>query len=442
MPSIVTPFFAPVMPSFIQGTGTKLVEAHGLVESNEGLAAVLIKALKNLKENDFEVYEAHLKNFKALDEKNLAYKLLEKIPENDRPALQAGDEIIINASGIDYKSSTRKTTLYNFPKIEKEHETKLATKSVEVKAFKPNTETKFPMVEFDSDKAELKFSFSPQDLRQPKIQKAYYENFLADLKSAKEAGLSQKQVSEKLFGDSKLNRMFTYSDSYATDNVNNPLRQSDNTRWQQVAAYYTAFAPEAKVTEANILPFAGFTTQALPPKDKLNENHANALDIFYSTEVQNPKIHALQAGVVVAAGNDWQSGKGSGLGNRSGNGLIIFSPVFSKEDKYLGGIITHHYHLKDLISVDDPKKEIKVGDIVEAGDIIGHGGTTGSNAMNSAPHLHFAVHTVKNIDNEIKSQHLATNSADLFDLFIEGDKKTTLSKIFEKYTEAKEVAAQ
>ena len=113
-----------------------------------------------------------------------------------------------------------------------------------------------------------------------------------------------------------------------------------------------------------------------------------ALDIFVPRE--GVRVRAPVSGVVIAAGDDWEGGwararggfhyEGGGLSRRAGNGLILFDP----------GTGEYHYfaHLQRGVLV-------RTGDIVKAGDSLGHVGHTGNASQpGHGRHLHYAFKTV------------------------------------------------
>ena len=367
-------------------------------------------------------------NGKEASSLTIATRLHNSIPKGMRPELKAGDEIIVDQSGIHHKTPYGKTLLLSFNN--KDAETEITKRTESSPVLTPSTsKATSPLVVIDPGNKTLirKFSFSPQNLRDSQNQKASYEDFRKDLQAAKDVGLTREQVARELFGDGQLNRMFTYSDGFANEKlkgVEAELRKSDNIRWQQIAAYYSVFGYDTKLT-GECKPFEGFTTEekkCLPDETKLRENHTDALDIFYTKA--SPNVYAVQGGVVVAASDTW--GKpGGGLGEKSGNGVIIATPRFNQQGQYQGMAVTHYYHLEDLQIGENSVR--KVGDIVNHGDLLGHGGITGTNATTSLPHLHCAIHIVTPEAQETKAKHVTVDCKDLFDLF---DGQTTIGKIF------------
>lgn len=132
----------------------------------------------------------------------------------------------------------------------------------------------------------------------------------------------------------------------------------------------------------------------LTRRERLLNNFANpraggpheALDIFVARE--GGPVRTPVAGVVIAAGDDWDGGwvggrrgdlqyRGGGLSRRAGNGVIVFDPA---SDRY------HYFaHLQRGI-------EVGTGDVVRAGRVLGRVGHTGNASQpGHGRHLHFAV---------------------------------------------------
>lgn len=129
---------------------------------------------------------------------------------------------------------------------------------------------------------------------------------------------------------------------------------------------------------------------SLPPKSDLEYSHPFALDIFFD-EIETrgmvergPHIRSLEAGIVVAAADDWRGGAGAvawekgGLSPSSGNGVIVFSPGSGRYYSY--------FHFFEVA--------VRRGDAVREGDILGRGGNTGANARKPGHggHLHLEIY--------------------------------------------------
>jgi murein DD-endopeptidase MepM/ murein hydrolase activator NlpD len=162
-------------------------------------------------------------------------------------------------------------------------------------------------------------------------------------------------------------------------------RRALESRWRD---YFNALAADS------IRPTPGDSwTYPLSVRGRLLNNFANpraggpheALDIFVLHE--DVEVRTPISGVVVATGDDWQGGwsrakggfhyEGGGLSRRAGNGVMIFDPS--------GGGYVYFAHMQNGILV-------RTGDIVRAGEPLGHVGHTGNAAQpGHGKHLHFAA---------------------------------------------------
>lgn len=109
-----------------------------------------------------------------------------------------------------------------------------------------------------------------------------------------------------------------------------------------------------------------------------------ALDIFVPRE--GGLVRTPVSGVVVAMGDTWQGGwarakggfhyEGGGLSRRAGNGVMIFDPSS-------GGYVYFAHMMPGIL--------VHTGDVVPAGEALGHVGHTGNAAQpGHGRHLHFA----------------------------------------------------
>lgn len=128
----------------------------------------------------------------------------------------------------------------------------------------------------------------------------------------------------------------------------------------------------------------------LPTDRALSSSHRYALDLFFTkvtrsgVEEKGPVVRSIAAGIVVAAADDWEGTdrpsqyRGGGLSPKAGNGLIIYAP---HEGRYYA-----YFHLHDL--------KPGIGEVVEAGQALGHGGNSGVNARKKGhgEHLHIEIH--------------------------------------------------
>jgi murein DD-endopeptidase MepM/ murein hydrolase activator NlpD len=160
-------------------------------------------------------------------------------------------------------------------------------------------------------------------------------------------------------------------------------------RWDAVlqAAWHRFPAEDRKGKSARppLLPAERF----IPTARALRYNHQDALDIFFPTvkrrgaEEIGPSLKSISYGIVVAARSDWRGGDtedeylSGGLSPRSGNGLVVYAP-----DE---GRIYSYFHMYDL--------NLRVGQLLEPGTVLGRGGNTGLNARKRGHgrHLHLEI---------------------------------------------------
>lgn len=287
-----------------------------------------------------------------------------------------------------------------------------------------------------------------------------YDEIVELLNERKEDGISKEQILSALLADKSTNIAMCYSDeafdSFVKKAPETPsskkikkLREHNNTWWTVIAATQTTYAPEIDLGKTNSgHPHAKFTRSDLPAyasKAKtinyldaragkngqsldsftqvLNSNHSGALDIFHPDRIP---ICAVKAGTVIAVGNDWQAGKpGTGISGKSGNGLTLATPMLSARGELEGTLITHYYHFKNTTQ--------KSGDFVEAGDPIGIGSNTGSNAIRKPPHLHIEMKVVAN-SGRAKTSQRSIEAIDMYQIFT-GDK--SLDEVWSDYTRGK-----
>lgn len=124
--------------------------------------------------------------------------------------------------------------------------------------------------------------------------------------------------------------------------------------------------------------------------EDLKLTHRHALDIFFlgvgewGSAEKGPVIRSMSPGLVVAAASDWVGGEGAakyrrgGLTPRAGNGAVIYDPAARRYYTY--------FHLHDV--------SVRTGRWVRAGDEIGRGGNTGTNARRRSHggHLHLEIY--------------------------------------------------
>lgn len=129
----------------------------------------------------------------------------------------------------------------------------------------------------------------------------------------------------------------------------------------------------------------------MPARSSLDASHRYALDLFFTSvkrrgaEEIGPAIRSISRGIVVSAAGDWRGGdslegyRSGGLSPRSGNGVLVYCP---DDGRYYA-----YFHLDDVT--------VKTGQLVGAGQVLGHGGNTGANARKKGhgEHLHVEIHT-------------------------------------------------
>jgi len=157
-----------------------------------------------------------------------------------------------------------------------------------------------------------------------------------------------------------------------------------------LTALWTDTPGLARLARGPVAPLAR-SQRWMPPKDSLDASHRYALDIFYTNvrrsgaEETGPAVRSMTRGIVVAAAGDWKGGDelssylSGGLSPKSGNGAIVFCP----DD----GRFYAYFHLKDV--------NVRPGQLIPAGQLLGHGGNTGANARKKGhgEHLHIEIHT-------------------------------------------------
>lgn len=128
----------------------------------------------------------------------------------------------------------------------------------------------------------------------------------------------------------------------------------------------------------------------LPPERTLRTAHQYALDVFFTSVKRSgviehgPPVYSISDGIVVAAADDWEGGDrpalyvNGGLSPKAGNGVIVYCP---RDSRYYA-----YFHM-DATAVE-------TGSIVKAGQLLGNGGNTGTNARKRGhgAHLHIEIH--------------------------------------------------
>ncbi|MDD4611205.1 MAG: M23 family metallopeptidase [Patescibacteria group bacterium] len=142
--------------------------------------------------------------------------------------------------------------------------------------------------------------------------------------------------------------------------------------------------------------FRNTSFNPVPGKSELSKNHTFAIDLYYPSKMQGereigPEICSLKAGIVLGCADDWQGGateseyQGGGTSPKSGNAIIIFNPKNYE--------LYYYAHLDSV--------NVKPGDFVNSGQVIGIGGNTGLNARKKGHgnHVHFEIHHYNNEKN-------------------------------------------
>lgn len=155
-------------------------------------------------------------------------------------------------------------------------------------------------------------------------------------------------------------------------------------------ASFTEFKAQSEPWKGSIMLPGQFS---LPRLSDLDYSHTYALDIFFRDvqylpgDIQcGPVIYSMSDGIVIASETGWigfpRKSEGlsflaGGISPKSGNGIIIYSPT---ERKYYS-----YFHLYNSF--------VRKGQLVYAGQPLGHGGNSGINARKKGrgEHLHFEV---------------------------------------------------
>ncbi|HOV95028.1 MAG TPA: M23 family metallopeptidase [Spirochaetales bacterium] len=130
-----------------------------------------------------------------------------------------------------------------------------------------------------------------------------------------------------------------------------------------------------------------------PREADYDYSHTYALDIFFNSvrtlplnggKELGPTVFSVSDGIVIAADSSWRGGeelksyKAGGITPKAGNGVIVFSP---SEKRYYS-----YFHLHDVL--------VETGNVIKAGQPIGHGGNTGANAARAGHggHVHVEIY--------------------------------------------------
>ncbi|HCW32831.1 MAG: peptidase M23B [Candidatus Peregrinibacteria bacterium GW2011_GWE2_39_6] len=199
----------------------------------------------------------------------------------------------------------------------------------------------------------------------------------------------KNELKKRCHGFKSENRNDPYTRFYKEVNRLAFLKDNQGKHEEVFRQYCNVFATSVDMGKQCFM-FAKETPILIPPESTLSENHPDALDIgFEKVEVKGveeigPPLYAVNSGIVIAVGRDWKGGDTSetyesgGVSPVGGNGLIVFNPI-KKEYSY-------YVHLHQV--------EVQVGEVIEAGTLIGIGGNTGINARKKGhgKHVHYEVH--------------------------------------------------
>lgn len=182
-----------------------------------------------------------------------------------------------------------------------------------------------------------------------------------------------------------------------------PLR----TKFEAIyAAVYEVFSKQGRTlvpwqTSKEAVKYQGGVTlpglSSRPREADYDYSHTYALDIFFNSvrtlpltggQELGPTVFSVSDGIVIAADSLWRGGeelksyKGGGITPKAGNGVIVFSP---SEKRYY-----FYFHLHDVL--------VEPGNVIKAGQPIGHGGNTGANAAKAGHggHVHVEIYDAAN----------------------------------------------
>ncbi len=238
--------------------------------------------------------------------------------------------------------------------------------------------------------------------------------------------ITREQVEQSLFGSHAINYAFALSDNAWNNRTGHayidriaqreqpprtleqihPLRANARERWMTIAAYQRVFGARLDTTTSSE-PIEKFARNSeLPRLQTLNDNHGGAIDLFFKKDrvtveadgiQRGPRIRAMNAGVIIARGANWEAAHDEALSPVSGNGLITFTPEFDANGRYLGGRTTTYAHLYSL------DENTCAGNLVQCGQSLGLGGNTGSarkveikdgKKIDHGYHLHLESHNI------------------------------------------------
>ncbi|HNX72746.1 MAG TPA: M23 family metallopeptidase [Spirochaetales bacterium] len=172
------------------------------------------------------------------------------------------------------------------------------------------------------------------------------------------------------------------------------------------AAVYEVFSTQGRTlipwqTSKEAMKYQGGVTlpglSSRPREADYDYSHTYALDIFFNSvrtlpltggRELGPTVFSVSDGIIIAADSSWRGGeelksyKGGGITPKAGNGVIVFSP---SEKRYYS-----YFHLHDVL--------VEPGNVIKAGQPIGHGGNTGANAARPGhgEHVHVEIYDAAN----------------------------------------------
>jgi hypothetical protein len=258
-----------------------------------------------------------------------------------------------------------------------------------------------------------------------KLEETKIDDHFKTLRKAVDAKkITLEQIKERIFPkDIPTAAILTYTEKggkklttqESRENELNPQDRADSQRWtkliqlfdkfknsrtkylQVYLAFLKTFGDKLNLDKKSYL-FKDNSIGLIP--ENLRGSHEEALDVFFIPENKGrkeigPEVLAIESGVVIDAASDWETDwqsklqgknetkklyKGGGFNKPiSGNGVIILTA---------NGELHYYAHFSST--------SVKIGDLINAGNIIGRGGNTGTNAMNTnrGKHVHLEIRKI------------------------------------------------